>query len=131
MGAKNLATKVMVAALLSEKPTIIKRIPNIGDVQITKKLLISIGVKINWKKNINTMYIDSAKLTNHEISLKNIITNRIPILILNNLLHRLKKAIVPTVKGDHIGKRNIDFHINAIKKFGAKVIKKKTNIQHT
>ena len=46
MGAKNLATKAMVAALLSSDQTVLRGMPNIGDVEITKELLMSAGVKV-------------------------------------------------------------------------------------
>ena len=123
MGAKNLATKAMVASLLSKEKTILNNIPAIGDVEITKYLLESSGVVI---KNItkNSIEIDPGKLEEHEASLPDSRTNRIPILLLGVLLHKFGKAVVPTVGGDHIGKRNVDFHINAIKDFGAKVEKK-------
>ena len=124
MGAKNLATKAMVAALLSENITVLRGIPNIGDVEITKALLMSVGIKVDWKQDIHTMYIDAAKITEYHASLPDTKTNRVPILLLSVLLHRCGKAIVPTVGGDHIGKRNIDYHVDAIRKFGAEVFKK-------
>ncbi|RST66503.1 UDP-N-acetylglucosamine 1-carboxyvinyltransferase [Candidatus Aquarickettsia rohweri] len=124
MGAKNLATKAMVAALLSSEITVLRGMPNIGDVEITKELLISAGVQVDWKQDINTMYIDSSKITEYEASLPDTKTNRVPILLLSILLHRFGKASVTTVGGDHIGKRNVDYHIESIKKFGAEVYQK-------
>ncbi|WHA04896.1 UDP-N-acetylglucosamine 1-carboxyvinyltransferase [Candidatus Bandiella numerosa] len=124
MGAKNLATKAMVAALLSSDQTVLRGMPNIGDVEITKELLMSAGVKVDWRQDINIMHIDATKITEHEASLPDTKTNRVPILLLSILLHRLGKAIVPTVGGDHIGQRNVDYHVEAIRKFGAEVNKK-------
>ena len=123
-GAKNLATKAMVAALLSSDQTVLRGMPNIGDVEITKELLMSAGVKVDWRQDINIMHIDATKITEHEASLPDTKTNRVPILLLSILLHRLGKAIVPTVGGDHIGQRNVDYHVEAIRKFGAEVNKK-------
>ena len=122
MGAKNLATKTMVATLLTCKKTILRGVPNIGDVEITKELLMSAGVNINWDKANHIMSIDASNISTHEASLPDSRSNRIPILLLSILLHRLGKATVPIVAGDHIGKRNVDYHIDAIKKFGAEVI---------
>ncbi|MFQ3307208.1 MAG: UDP-N-acetylglucosamine 1-carboxyvinyltransferase [Candidatus Midichloriaceae bacterium] len=124
MGAKNLTTKAMVAATLSNHPTILNNVPNIGDVEITKNLLISAGVEINWDKDNHKMIIDSSKMYNNEVSIPDSKTNRIPILLLGVLLHKFKEASVPIVGGDHIGTRNVEYHLNAIENFGGKVEKK-------
>ena len=123
MGAKNLTTKAMVAALLAPDKTTLRGVPNIGDVEITKDLLMSAGVNVNWDQIHNAMSIDASNIGTHEASLPDTRSNRIPILLLSILLHRLGKATVPIVGGDCIGKRNVDYHINAIKKFGAEVVK--------
>ncbi|WPX95998.1 UDP-N-acetylglucosamine 1-carboxyvinyltransferase [Candidatus Bandiella euplotis] len=125
MGAKNLTTKVMVAALLAQDKTVLQGVPNIGDAEITAELLRSAGAKITWSRNDGTMLIDATNINIYEASLPDSRTNRIPILLLSILLHRLGKAAVPTVGGDHIGKRNVDYHVDAIKKFGADVVEKK------
>ena len=41
--------------------------------------------------------------------------NRIPILLLGPLLHRTGEAFVPLVGGDPIGRRPVDFHIDALR----------------
>ena len=43
-GAKNLATKAMVAALLGETPSILQDVPAISDVQIVSRMLEAYGV---------------------------------------------------------------------------------------
>ena len=132
MGAKNLATKAMVATLLTLDKTTLRGVPNIGDVEITKELLMSAGVSVNWDQIHNTMSIDTSNISTYEASLPDTRSNRIPILLLSILLHRLGKATVPIVGGDSIGQRNVDYHINAIKKFGAEVVKKDNKyIAHT
>ena len=123
MGAKNLATKTMVAALLTSEKTVLRGAPNIGDIEITKELLMSAGVNVSWNRDDNIISIDAGNISTHEASLPDTRSNRVPILLLSILLHRLGKAIVPTVGGDCIGRRNVDYHINAIKKFGAEVVK--------
>ena len=46
LGAKNFATKAMVCALLGNSPTTLTNVPSIGDVDITKKLLETVGAKV-------------------------------------------------------------------------------------
>ncbi len=121
MGAKNLATKAMVASLLGDGKTTLSEIPSIGDVSITKNLLSSLGVAVNWDHECNKLAIDPTTMNKCEASLPDSNANRIPILLLSILLHKFKKAVVPLVGGDLIGKRNVDFHIDAITKFGAKI----------
>ena len=48
LGAKNFATKAMVAALLAEGTTRLLNAPRIGDVEITRKLLAASGAKLDW-----------------------------------------------------------------------------------
>ena len=47
--------------------------------------------------------------------------NRIPILMLGPLLHRAGEAFVPLVGGDPIGRRPVDFHVEALRAIGAEV----------
>ena len=45
-GAKNLATKAMVAALLGRTPSVLRNVPNISDVRVVAGLLALHGVLI-------------------------------------------------------------------------------------
>lgn len=122
MGAKNLATKAMVASLLSSEPTILWNVPNIGDVEITKDLLVSSGITIDWERNNGRMLINPKIIASSEVYLSGNKSNRIPILLLSVLLHRKGEGAVPAVGGDLIGKRNVDYHIKALEMFGATVM---------
>lgn len=117
-GAKNLVTKAMVASLLGEDPTVLTNVPPIGDVQITKDMLSSIGVTIKDRDVKNEIYIDPSTIKTSEIPLPDSGSNRVPILLLSALLHRFKKVVIPRLGGCRIGARKIDFHIDAINKFG-------------
>ncbi len=50
-------------------------------------------------------------------------SSRIPILFCGPLLHRLGHAFIPDLGGCHIGDRPIDFHLAALRQFGAVVDK--------
>ena len=54
-GAKNFATKSMIATLLGSSPTTLTNVPPIGDVEITADMLRSLGVTIDWDKEAKTM----------------------------------------------------------------------------
>jgi UDP-N-acetylglucosamine 1-carboxyvinyltransferase len=47
--------------------------------------------------------------------------NRLAILALAPLLHRAHEAYVPTLGGDKIGPRPVNFHLDALEKMGAKI----------
>jgi UDP-N-acetylglucosamine 1-carboxyvinyltransferase len=120
MGAKNFATKAMIASLLSQDKSTLQNMPHIGDVEITQALLESAGATFIWSDD-HTLVIDPSNLNSNQVAMKDSRTNRIPILLLSVLLQKFGRAVVPTVGGDDIGKRNVDFHIGAIQRFGANV----------
>ncbi|MDA0938926.1 MAG: UDP-N-acetylglucosamine 1-carboxyvinyltransferase [Proteobacteria bacterium] len=127
MGAKNFATKAMLASILAKNSSILYNMPQIGDVEITKLLLESIGVNATWQHD-DTLYIDPSNIDSSAVSMPDSRTNRIPILLLSVLIHRFQEVKVPIAGGDAIGKRNIDFHLNALKAFGVDVVEDENSI---
>jgi UDP-N-acetylglucosamine 1-carboxyvinyltransferase len=55
-------------------------------------------------------------------------SSRIPILFCGPLLHRLGHAFIPDLGGCRIGDRPIDFHLEALRRFGATVDKRPEGI---
>jgi len=117
LGAKNLSTKAMVAAMLGNSPTTLTNVPAIGDVDITAEMLSSIGMKIG-RSDSTSLELDPLSMNTSEVPMPHSGSNRIPILLLGPLLHRYGKATIPVLGGCNIGARNVDFHIEAIRKFG-------------
>ncbi|MDP2695915.1 MAG: UDP-N-acetylglucosamine 1-carboxyvinyltransferase [bacterium] len=118
MGAKNAATKMMVASLLTDRPCQLENFPVIGDTEITAELCRSVGANIKIENNvldIHTPEIKNAKVTS--LSRR----NRIPILALGPLLVRAGEAEVPFLGGDKIGPRAVDMHIAALTQMGAEI----------
>ncbi|HLL80470.1 MAG TPA: UDP-N-acetylglucosamine 1-carboxyvinyltransferase [Ktedonobacteraceae bacterium] len=120
LGAKNFTTKAMVAALLGDSPTTLTNVPPIGDVTITAEMLASIGVRVTMVDN-GEMVIDPSSINLSDVSTPHSGSNRIPILLLGALLHHFESVSVPILGGDQIGKRSVDFHLDAIEQFGGKV----------
>ncbi|MGI4850778.1 MAG: UDP-N-acetylglucosamine 1-carboxyvinyltransferase [Janthinobacterium lividum] len=119
LGAKNFATKAMVASLLAAGKTTLTNAPYIGDVLITGEMLESVGAKLTWHDN--ALDIDTSSLSQSTVCLPDSGSNRIPILLLSVLLNRLGEAHVPTMGGCNIGQRPVDFHLNAAEMFGATI----------
>src|SRR5438874_9506590 len=120
LGAKNFTTKAMVAALLGDTPTVLTNVPPIGDVTITKEMLTSIGVNVEFTTS-GELTIDPSSMNVSDVPTPHSGSNRIPILLLGTLLHHFDKVSVPFVGGDQIGARTVDFHLDAIRQFGGKV----------
>jgi len=122
-GAKNAATKLMIASLLSEEESVLENVPRIGDTEITRELCETIGAKVDWQGptlKIRTPVIKSFRATT-ELTRR----NRIPILAVPPLLHRAGRAEVSLPSGDKIGTRPIDFHLAALRQMGAEVDQRK------
>jgi UDP-N-acetylglucosamine 1-carboxyvinyltransferase len=123
-GAKNAVSKVMVASLLTDEPCVLKNVPAIGEVEIIKELLETIGSKVEIfgsKALIHTPKIENSRV------LQLTRRNRIPILALGPLLARAGEAEVPVLGGDQIGARPVDIHLEALAKLGAKLQITKTS----
>lgn len=116
LGAKNFATKAMVAALLSEMETALTNIPPIGDTEITCEMLQSVGVTVAWEQDVMT--IDPSTMRSSHVPTPHSGSNRIPILLLGALLHHWQEVFVPVLGGCKIGTRGVDFHLEAIRAFG-------------
>lgn len=121
-GAKNAMTKLLVASLLSDKRCTFYNVPNIGDVEITVALCREIGSEVEWDRSLGQLSIITKELKTSYIPQRFSGANRIPILMIGALCGRTcDDIIIPTVGGDAIGVRNVDFHIMALEKLGAVV----------
>src|SRR3989338_6029179 len=117
-GAKNAATKMLIASLLTSEPCVLENFPDIGDAKITEELCLAVGSRIS--KDGNTLTITTPKITNSKVvSLSR--RNRIPILALGPLLARTGEAEVPILGGDKIGPRPVDIHLSALRTMGAEI----------
>jgi UDP-N-acetylglucosamine 1-carboxyvinyltransferase len=124
-GAKNLVSKAMVAALLGESPSRLFDVPRIRDVEVVRGLLGLHGVKVTDGADDGELVMDPTNVESASSDEINVHagSSRIPILFCGPLLHRLGHAFIPDLGGCHIGPRPIDFHIQALRQFGAVVDK--------
>lgn len=121
-GAKNAITKLLVASILSDKPSTFTHVPDIEDVEITAALCKEIGSSVQWDKKAKTIRIETPRIKTTFIPQRFSGANRIPILMLGALLGKTDEdIIVPTVGGCNLGKRPVDFHIKALEALGAQI----------
>jgi UDP-N-acetylglucosamine 1-carboxyvinyltransferase len=118
-GSKNAVTKHLVAGLLADSPSTVTNCPDIGDVDITASMLRALGCEVEVTDG--TAIVESRTLTESRVPVTFSGLNRIPILMVGPLLHRVGEAFVPLVGGDDIGSRPIDFHVSALRAMGADI----------
>ena len=123
-GAKNLVTKAMVAALLADEPSVLGNVPLIRDVAVVRGLLEAHAVAVTdsapGELTLDPRGVKSAHFAEIDAHAG---SSRIPILFCGPLLHQLGEAFVPDLGGCHIGDRPINFHLDALRAFGAVVEK--------
>ncbi len=121
-GAKNAITKLLVASLLSDKRCTFYNVPNIAEVEVTVDLCKEIGSTVHWDRAEGVLEIVTKELKTSYVPQRFSGSNRIPILMIGAMLGRTDEAIiVPTAGGCKIGKRPVDFHIDALEKLGATI----------
>ena len=132
-GAKNLVTKAMVAALLGETPSTLRDVPDISDVAVVRSLLEVHGVRVEDGAEEGTLHFDpsGAVAAHFEEIDAHAGASRIPILFCGPLLHLLGEALIPDLGGCRIGDRPINFHMDALRAFGAVVDKSYEGIRIT
>lgn len=118
-GAKNAATKEIVAALLADEPVTLHNVPDIGDVHVTIDMLRSLGAGVTFEKG--SVIVDATGAKTSEVSEALSRKNRIPILLMGPLLHRFGEARIPALGGCTIGARPVNFHVEALKAMGADI----------
>jgi UDP-N-acetylglucosamine 1-carboxyvinyltransferase len=129
-GAKNLATKAMVAALLGESESILRDVPEISDVKVVRSLLEVHGVRVEDDGDGVLKLDPSGAVSAHMEEIDaHAGASRIPILFCGPLLHLLGQAFIPDLGGCRIGDRPIDFHLDALRAFGATVDKLPSGIR--
>ncbi len=117
-GAKNAATKMMIASLLTDEPVILHNCPQIGDVGITAEICRAVGTNVSFEGS--TIRLHTPKIVRPAVKRLSQ-NNRISVLAISPLLHRAGKAAVPKVSGDIIGPRPVNFHMDALRKMGAEI----------
>lgn len=113
-GSKNAALPVIAATILNKGISILKNCPKILDVFHMVKILEELGCKTTWEKN--TLIVDSSTAKVTHVSEDSVRKMRSSILFLGAILGRFHEVTIAYPGGCSIGKRPIDFHLNAIKK---------------
>ena len=122
-GAKNAALPCMAAALLTDEPVILENIPQVRDIETTRKLLAAMGaeVELGFGRAHHRTTICARTLAAPEASYELVKTMRASTLVLGPLVARCGTARVSLPGGCAIGARPIDLHIKGLERLGAKI----------
>ncbi len=132
-GAKNFVSKAMVAALLGEEPSELRNVPQIRDVAVVSDLLALHGVAVEMDAPGGVLVLDPRNVESAHVADIGVHagSSRIPILFCGPLVHRLGEAFIPDLGGCRIGDRPINYHLDILRKFGARVDKMEQGIRIT
>ena len=122
-GAKNAALSAMAAAILTDEPVILENIPQVRDIETTRKLLAAMGaeVELGYGRAQHRTTICCRNLTSPEASYELVKTMRASTLVLGPLVARCGHARVSLPGGCAIGSRPIDLHIKGLERLGATI----------
>jgi UDP-N-acetylglucosamine 1-carboxyvinyltransferase len=132
-GAKNAALPCMAAALLTEEPVILENIPQVRDIETTRKLLAAMGaeVELGYGRAHHRTTIHAKNLAAPEASYELVKTMRASTLVLGPLVARCGRARVSLPGGCAIGQRPIDLHIKGLERLGAKITQEHGYVEAT
>lgn len=128
-GAKNLVPKAMVAALLGSTPSVLANVPEIKDVQVVTNLLSLHGVEVGREDGRLSLDPSNVTTAQHADIDAHAGDSRIPILLCGPLLHAIGEAFIPDLGGCKIGDRPINYHLDVLRHFGARVEKLESGIR--
>src|SRR5437016_12436531 len=122
-GAKNAALPAMAAAILTDEPIVLENIPQVRDIETTRKLLAAMGaeVELGYGRAQHRTTICCRTLTSPEASYELVKQMRASSLVLGPLVARCGRARVSLPGGCAIGARPIDLHIKGLEQLGAKI----------
>src|SRR5437870_13744214 len=122
-GAKNAALPAMAAALLAEEPVILENIPQVRDIETTRKLLAAMGaeVELGYGRAQHRTTLCCRNLASPEASYELVKTMRASTLVLGPLVARCGHARVSLPGGCAIGSRPINLHVAGLERLGARV----------
>lgn len=115
-GAKNAGPKLPITALLTKEKCIFRNIPRISDTYRTVDALTSLGCSVRFLDK-NSIEVQCSDINSSEIPLETM-SARQSILFIGATLARTGHVVIYPPRGDAIGKRPINRHLEGIKALG-------------
>jgi len=118
-GSKNSALPALAAALLTEEPVTLERIPRVRDIRTMQRLLVDIGSRVEMDGE--TVRLHTPQIASPEAPYELVKTMRASSLVLGPLVARCGRARVSLPGGCAIGARPINLHIFGLERLGAQI----------
>jgi UDP-N-acetylglucosamine 1-carboxyvinyltransferase len=118
-GSKNSALPALAAALLTEEPVTLHRIPRVRDIRTMQRLLVDIGSSV--EVDGETVRLHTRNIVSPEAPYELVKTMRASSLVLGPLVARCGRARVSLPGGCAIGARPINLHIFGLEQLGARI----------
>ena len=118
-GSKNSALPALAAALLTEEPVTLRRIPRVRDIRTMQRLLVDIGSSV--EVDGETVSLHTERVISPEAPYELVKTMRASSLVLGPLVARCGRARVSLPGGCAIGARPINLHIFGLEQLGATI----------
>src|ERR1051325_7767250 len=118
-GSKNAALPALAAALLTDEPVTLHRIPRVRDIRTMQRLLVDIGSTAEVLGE--TLKLHTEKIVCPEAPYELVKTMRASSLVLGPLVARCGRARVSLPGGCGIGARPINLHIFGLEQLGARI----------
>jgi UDP-N-acetylglucosamine 1-carboxyvinyltransferase len=119
-GAKNAALPILAAALLTEEPLTVTRVPHLRDVTTMLNLLAQMGVAIAMDEKLG-VELTAARISSPVAPYELVKTMRASVLALGPLAARCGEARVSLPGGCAIGLRPVDQHVKGLQAMGAEI----------
>lgn len=126
-GAKNAAPKLLITSMLSNEPCVFKNISRFSDTFRSIDAITALGGSVRFSSN-NTIEINCKDIFSSEIPLE-AMSARQNVLFIGATLARTGKVKIYPPKGDAIGKRPLNRHLDGIKALGGVITEKNNRIE--
>ena len=100
-GSKNAALPILAATLLTDKPIVLRNVPNLKDVATINQVLNRLGAKVSMHDDV--VHIDAGQIISTQAPYELVKTMRASIVVLGPLLARCGQAEVSLPGGCAIG----------------------------
>ncbi len=118
-GSKNASLPILAAALLTDEPVRISRVPDVSDTNYMIQILSQLGASV--ERSSGTVRISSANGIGASASYEQVRKMRASICLLGPMMARMHRCTLPLPGGCVIGDRPVDLHLRAIQSLGARV----------
>jgi UDP-N-acetylglucosamine 1-carboxyvinyltransferase len=119
-GSKNAVLPMMAAALLTDEPVVLHRVPELRDVTTLTAILERLGVRV--ERDGASLELQTIDESRHEAAYDLVSTMRASICVLGPLVARRGAARVSMPGGCVFGVRPVDQHVKGLNLLGADIV---------